>query len=78
MQSYMKSQPLAAKMMRQVQAQEIRASRILGGITGTMVAIAIYVVAYASHAGGLTAMFVAGIVGAAVFQMFEPIFNTSS
>jgi hypothetical protein len=38
-----------------------------------MVAVAIYAVAYAYQAGGLTATFVAGTLGIAVFQMFEPV-----
>jgi hypothetical protein len=42
-----------------------------------MAAIATCAVAYGSHAGGLTARFVAGVAGVAVFQIFEPVFNTS-
>jgi hypothetical protein len=77
MQTYMKSRPLGAKMLGQMQAQQIRASRILGSVTGAMVAIAIYLVAYAFHASGLTAGLMAGIFGLAVFRMFEPAFNIS-
>jgi len=68
----------AVTLLAQVQAQGIRASRILGTVVGATVAIAIYGLAYAYQAGGIKATFVAVVLGAAVFQMFEPVFKTSS
>jgi hypothetical protein len=68
----------AVTLLAQVQAQEIRASRILGTVVGATVAVSIYGLAYAYQAGGIKATFVAVVLGVAVFQMFGPVFKTSS
>jgi|HubBroStandDraft_5_1064220.scaffolds.fasta_scaffold1935705_1 hypothetical protein len=77
MQTLIKSPTFAAKMLARVQAQEVRASRILGGVVGATVAAAIYGLAYAYQADGLKATFVAVMLGTATFQIFEPVFKAS-
>jgi NhaP-type Na+/H+ or K+/H+ antiporter len=62
----------AIEMLTKRDARAVRFNRMVGGVIGILVAVAIYAVADACHASGITATFVAGMLGVAAFQMFEP------